>query len=416
MKRIAVISYHTCPLAHLEGKETGGMNVYVLEMGKQLARMGNQVDVFTRSQDEHNERVVEVEHGFRVVHVVAGPQRVVSKKELSPYLTEFAKGVEDFCSTESIHYDVWHAHYFLSGLIAQKLRLTHGHVHPLVVNFHTLALMKNLVARGAGELEDVERIEAETSISSEADRIIAPSDSDKQYLQFLYDVPVEKITIVPPGVDTDLFKPMDKALAKDTIKISHDIKLVLFVGRIEPLKGIDVLMYAMKILSKRNPAMRVCLAIVGGDVSSHPDSWSETLKSLDTLRRTLRLTASVNFLGQKTQEQLPYYYNAAEVVVMPSHYESFGMAALEAMACGVPVITTNVAGISSIIDEKHASLVTSVNNPLLLAKQIEELLSDVKKHDEIGESVRAQVMDLSWANVAKKLDRVYNEVILRRNI
>lgn len=179
------------------------------------------------------------------------------------------------------------------------------------------------------------------------------------------------------------------------------------MGRIEPLKGIDVLMYAVKIVTHRNPDIPLQLCIVGGDVSKHPTTWSKTLKSLENVRQTLRLAASVTFVGQQSQDVLPYYYNAAEMVVMPSHYESFGMAALEAMSCGVPVITTNVAGISSLIDQKHESLVTTVNNPLLLACQIEELLKDPKKREEIGISVRTQVADLSWGIIAGRIIEVY---------
>ena len=180
----------------------------------------------------------------------------------------------------------------------------------------------------------------------------------------MYGVPLKTIEVIPPGVNTDLFRPMDMESAKKHIGLSMQDKMILFVGRIEPLKGIDMLMYAMKIVTERNPDTKVCLCIVGGDISQPQDAWSDTLRNLNAVRHTLNMSTTVTFVGQKSQEMLPYYYNASEMVVMPSHYESFGMSALEAMSCGVPVITTNVAGVSSLIDETHSSLITSVNNPL----------------------------------------------------
>jgi D-inositol-3-phosphate glycosyltransferase len=268
--------------------------------------------------------------------------------------------------------------------------------------------MKNLVARSEEEKENVHRIEAERLLLTCANRIIASSESEGSYLEYLYDTPKEKITIIPPGVDTELFRPIESNVAKDHIHVPRAQKLILFAGRIEPLKGIDVLLYAMKIVLARNPKYPVCLCIVGGDISQPPTEWSRTHRSLDDLRKLLGLTASVTFVGQKPQHELPYYYNAADMVVMPSHYESFGMAALEAMACGVPVITTNVTGISSLVDEKHASLITTVNNPLLLASQIEYFLRQPQKREEVGASLRKHVMDLSWSHIAKKITAVYD--------
>ncbi|HUD19065.1 MAG TPA: glycosyltransferase [Patescibacteria group bacterium] len=412
MKRIAMISYHTCPLAALEGKESGGMNVYVTELSRQLARQGHQVDVFTRSQDKDNKPVVEVEKGFRVIHVVAGPEVHIPKKELRQYIPDFVAGVKDFCAKEKTVYDVVHAHYYLSGLIAKLVWDSAILKIPFIMTFHTLALMKNMVARDETEKEDQERIESEMSLAHDADRIIAPSISDAQYLQYLYDVPASRIVLIPPGVDADIFRPIDAAIAKKKIDISPDAHLVVFVGRIEPLKGIDVLIYAMKILTSRNPSLPVSLVIVGGDVTSHPSLWSKTLQSLDSVRKTLNLTASVHFVHQQKQEMLPYYYNAADIVVMPSHYESFGLAALEAMACGVPVIMSNVTGISTLIDEKHSSLITSVNNPLLLATQMEEFIRDKDKRESVGRSIRESIMDLTWKNIASRVDAVYDQLLL----
>ena len=411
MKRIAMISYHTCPLASEEGKETGGMNVYVLELSRELAAMGHDVDMFTRSQDIHNTYVVEIAPRLRLVHLVAGPQAPVSKKEIRPYIPQFIANYHAFCREHAVAHDVIHAHYYLSGLIGLQLQSEKKEKKlPLVLSFHTLALMKNLVARDIGEKEDTGRIDAEMLLVKQAHHIIAASESDKSYLRYLYDASENLVSAIPPGVNTQLFKPMDMNEAKKHIGISEQDKMILFVGRIEPLKGIDMLMYAMKIVTQRNPRLPVCLCIVGGDVSQPKSSWTRTLRSLDAVRQVLHMSTTVNFVGRQKQETLPYFYNACEMVVMPSHYESFGIAALEAMSCGVPVITTNVAGVSSLIDEKHSSLVTSVNNPLLLATQIEALLHHPEKRQEMGCDIRKNVLDLSWKNIARRVSSVYDNL------
>jgi D-inositol-3-phosphate glycosyltransferase len=407
---IAMISFHTCPLASQEGKETGGMNVYVLELSKQLARTGMKVDIFTRAQDASNPKIVQIEENLRLMHLSAGPTQPVAKKDLLKHIPEFAQKMSDFIDEEKIHYDVIDAHYYMSGLVALELEKRRTQLPPLLLTFHTLALMKNLVARTEQELESSERIDAEFLLAKRAQKIICPSESERSYTHYLYGVPEEKIAIVPPGVDVSLFSPMDKIEAKKKILADPEHKVVLFAGRIEPLKGIDVLIYAMKILLTKHPHWEVCLWIVGGDVSGQTTDWSRELKKLEQLRRVLKIPRAVHFVGQKSQSELRYYYNAAEVVVMPSHYESFGMAAAEAMACGVPVITTNVSGIANFLDEKHKSLVTSANNPLLLATHIEEVIENQKKYLELSESIRQKVQDLGWKNIAQKMSKIYTNM------
>jgi len=416
IRRVSMISFHTCPLASQEGKETGGMNVYVLELSKQLSRMGIAVDAFTRSQDDQQPYIVQVNPLFRVIHIPAGPESPVPKKQLIEYLPEFVANVEKFIAEQRVEYDVMHCHYYLSGLIGVNLnrcREARGEKPlPLLMTFHTLALMKNLVARDELEREEKERIDAEFDLVQRADKIIAPSESDAKYLRFLYQARDGKVEVIPPGVDVENFKPMERAIAKAHLGIDPQDHIILFCGRIEPLKGIDMLLYAMKILIEKNPSLRVCLWIIGGDVSQQPEQWSKELQKLEKLRHILNLTPVVHFAGQQLQENLPYYYNAADVVVMPSHYESFGMAAAEAMACGVPVITTNVAGISSLIDDIHGLLLTSVNNPLLLASQMEALLTNPQKREQISQNVYQKVQDLNWKNIADRVVSVYEDSLI----
>jgi D-inositol-3-phosphate glycosyltransferase len=407
-RHIALISYHTCPLASEEGKETGGMNVYVLELGKRLAARGLIVDAFTRSQDPTNQKVVPVVPGFRVIHLPAGPEATLPKKELYQYIPAFIENYLAFAQEYALHYDVLDCHYYLSGLIGLEIQKSQH--QPLIMTFHTLALMKNLVARDDLERDSRERIEAELTLVRQADIVVAPSRNEEQYLDYLYEADTAKIRVIHPGVDLALFRPLPQAEAKAHVRADADARILLFVGRIEPLKGIDGLLYAMKILTSRNPDLDVCLWIVGGDVSQPVNHWSKELQKLEQLRGVLNLHSLVRFVGQRPQHELPYYYNAAEMVVMPSHYESFSMTAAEAMACGVPVITTNVAGVSMLMDEQRDALITSANNPLLLAQKIEQLLFQPEVRKALRGELRENVENLTWETTADALIDIYNQL------
>lgn len=409
MKRIAMISLHTCPLASEEGKETGGQNVYVLEVSKELGKQGFLVDIFTRSQSLTEPKVVKISDKVRVIHLKAGVEKPIPKKLLPQYIDEFVENFYKFVLSENLSYDILHCHYYLSGLAGILMQKKLNKRVPFFMTFHTLGLMKNLVARDELEREENTRIQAELDLADKSDCIIASSKIDKEYLVYIYNVKDSKVKAVNPGVDTSLFRPLDKIKSKSLIQADKDHKIILFVGRIEPLKGIDVLLYAMKIFHEKNPKLRVCLFVVGGDVSQKRSLWTKELKKLDEIRKLLNLETSVKFVGRKSQQKLPYYYNASEFVLMPSHYESFGMAALEAMACGVPVITTNVAGISGIFDKDHEKLITSANNPLELSEKMEYLLTNKSAHDNLSREVRERVQNLTWENVAKRILNIYKK-------
>jgi D-inositol-3-phosphate glycosyltransferase len=400
MKHVAVISYHTCPLSDEEGKEVGGMNVYVLELSKELAKKGYILDLYTRMQDEKSPQIVHVSENLRVIHIPAGPMVSLPKKELGEYIPDFLTNFYAFLKTENLSYELASCHYYMSGIIGVDIKKKLG--IPFTITFHTLALLKNLVARTEDEKEDVERITVELMLVQEADKVIATSENDAQYLATLYDCPKSKIAILIPGVNLSLFRRKDKLAAKQKIHADPDHEVILFVGRIEPLKGIDIIIYAIKILLEKNPDLRVCLWVVGGNSSETKDNWSEELKKLEKIREVLNIETSVKFVGRKHQAELPDYYNAAKLVVMPSHYESFGITALEAMACGVPVITTDVTGVSDLFDKKHHALITSANNPLLLADKMKNLLSDEQKYEHASTVVYNTVRDLSWENVAER--------------
>lgn len=401
-KRVAFISYHSCPLVDEEGAEVGGMNIYILELTKKLSEKGMVIDIFTRSIEEKTPKVVVVNKNLRIIHLRAGEQTKIDKNKLKLHLPEFIKSFNEFTKKEGIEYNLLSCHYYLSGQIGVEIRKYYRRYLPVILTFHTLALMKNLVARSKEETEGIERIKVELQLVKQVDKVIAASQKDALYLETLYDCPPKKIVILTPGADLEVFKPMDKTRAKKIINAPSNHKLVLYVGRIAPLKGIDVLLYAIKILLKKDPKFCFNLWIIGGSSKSG----LKELQRLQEIKNLLKITTSVKFINQKSHQKLKNYYNAADLVVMPSHYESFGLAAIEAMACGTPVIATDVSGISNLIDKTHDLSVTSANNPILLADKINDILKKVNK--KLSLDLFEKVRDLSWDNVAKSYIQILN--------
>lgn len=411
MLRIAMISYHTCPLATLGGKDTGGMNVYVRDLTRQLGRMGIHVDVFTRSQDEHVPHVIhELGYGNRVVHVPAGPEVPLSKREMVEYIPAFVQGIQAFAVEKGIQYDLIHSHYWMSGLAAAALSDSWGGT-PIVHMFHTLGEMKNRVARSAEEREDPVRIESEKRILARADRIVVATPAEETQLRFLYLADHHKLVTIPPGVDVSHFYPIPADEAKSFIGIKPEHRLVLFVGRIEPLKGVDTLLRAMSCLKIRNLNRPVHLAIIGGDPGADPREMSGEMARLQKLSDELCMGGTVVFLGKRSQDTLPYYYSAAEVLVMPSLYESFGMVALEAMACGTPVVASQVGGLAYLVQDGKTGYTIPDNDPDILCEKLSGLLSSPDLHRQMAMCAAAYAQDYSWENIAAKIVDLYADVL-----
>lgn len=411
INRVAMFSVHTSPLATLGGKETGGMNVYVRDLTQELSRRGIEVDVYTRSQDPTTPRIQPLgEHG-RVIQVKAGPERPYNKNLIFNHLAEFEAGVEAQIQTDQIKYDIIYAHYWLSGLVAHSLRRVWD--IPIMQMFHTLAEMKNRVAQTPAEREPDQRVNCESEVMRFVDRLIAATPLEKNQMTWLYGATPNKIAIVPPGVDLDRFKPLDQRRARQHLDVSPDHQMILFVGRIQPLKGIDTLIKALAILKMREPAIaqNVCVAIIGGD--PNPDSELERteFERLNSLRAELGLDDLVTFLGAKDQDTLVYYYSAAEIVVMPSHYESFGMVALEAMACGVPVIASDVGGLSFSIEDGFNGYLVPGRNPQALAEKIILILKHRVLRDQLSEQAHRWVKHYSWVNIAGEILEVFEDTV-----
>jgi D-inositol-3-phosphate glycosyltransferase len=409
--QIAMLSVHTCPLATLGGKETGGMNVYVRDLSRELGRRGHRVDVYTRSQDPTIPRIsTKLGAGGRVIHVPAGPERPYDKHRVYDHLPEFVEGALTEGAKDDIAYDVIHSHYWLSGEAARRLR--EAWEAPIVHMAHTLGKMKNLVAeKRPRERETNRRVAVETEIADFADALVASTPAEENQLVELYGAKREKIHVISPGVDVDRFHPIPAAHAKEHIGICPGRPIILFVGRIEPLKGIDNLLQAIARVVERRPELRegLCVPIIGGEADrGHED---EEMVRLQGLREELGIESVVTFIGSRNQDTLQYYYSAAEMVVMPSDYESFGMVALEAMACGTPVIASDVGGLAFLVKDGRTGYRVPAGDIEALAERIMHLLTNELSRRRIGQRAACWAESYAWSTIADRIEEVYAEVI-----
>lgn len=408
---IAMLSYHTCPLATLGGKDTGGMNVYVRDLTATLGRMGVHVDVFTRSQDEHVPHVLhDLGYGNRVVHVRAGPEVPLPKRELAEFIPEFVDGVYRFAQDKGIRYNVIHSHYWMSGLAAEALSdLWPG--APILQMFHTLGEMKNRVARSEEEREGMYRLEGERRVMRRVDRIVAATLAERAQLEWLYKAEAGKIVIIPPGVDTCHFYPIPADEARQFVGIPPEDRMVLFVGRIEPLKGLGTLIQAMSCLRCTEAGDRVSLVVIGGDPDADPDKMTDEMARLQKMCDDLAMGKLVVFLGKRGQDTLPYYYSAADVLVMPSFYESFGMVALEAMACGTPVVASQVGGLAFLVQDGVTGYTVPAEDHEALCDKLSLLLGDEALRQRMGAAAAKYAQGYDWEKIALQIMAVYQELM-----
>jgi len=413
--KIAMLSYHTCPLATLGGKDTGGMNVYVRDLTRTLGSLGVHVDVFTRSQDEHVPHVLhDLGYGNRVVHIKAGDEVPLPKEELLSHIPEFTAGIEEFTSIKSLQYDLIHSHYWMSGLAALELKRQWN--LPVMQMFHTLGLMRLRVARPDEEVDGDYRLEGEKRLLKEADCIIAATVAEKAQIQWLYQADVEKIGIIPPGVDLSRFYPIPEDEAKEVIGIPPCDQVLLYVGRIEPLKGIDTLIEAIAHMRGNGgfDEQSFCLAIIGGDPDSTREERTVEMKRLQELCHLHGLDDLVTFLGKRDQDLLPYYYSAAEAVVVPSHYESFGMVALESMACGTPVVASQVGGLAYLVQDGVTGYTVPSSDVGALAERLSALIRDKSLREQLGTQAAELAQEFSWEIIARQIRDQYQELIFKQ--
>lgn len=411
IKRVAILSVHTCPLALMGGKKTGGMNVYVRDFARALDNEGVLVDVFTRSQDACQPTVKhEIGVSGRVIHIPAGPEVPLPPAEVGLYIDEFTDGVARFAQAEGSSYDLIHSHYWISGLVAIQLREKHWQQIPIVHMFHTLGAMKNLIALTEKDRAPQDRLEGEQAVIDAVDKIIAATPSEEHQLIHYYAADPQKIQILPPGVDLAHFQPIERTKARARLDIPAATQNIVFAGRIERLKGIDTLIQAVALLKERHANLLpdLTLTIVGGD--PYADTLDAEMARLQELRCELELCDMVTFAGAKDHELLPSYYAAADVVVMPSHYESFGMVALEAMAMGRAVIASEVGGLAHLVAHGETGFHIPPHDAETLASRLFELLINDAFRKQLGEQANQYARNFGWEMIVRHMQQVYAQV------
>lgn len=399
--RVAVLSVHTSPLAPLGSHDSGGMNVYVRRLSEELGRLGVKVDVFTRRFDSHSPAVVELAPNTRLLHVRAGPARHVDKHELLAYLPEFVAGVERLGAGG---YALVHGHYYLSGWVAAVL--ARGWQIPHVQSFHTLARVKNRVLPATAR-ESAQRFDMEVKVMASADRIIATSPADKQDILGYYVVPPRKVSVIPPGVDANLFRPHDRQAARRRLGVEGK-RVLLFVGRMDRIKGVDTLLSVAAASLAADPQLPLTVLLVGGNRQLRVmDDASREVLRLQTVVRDLGLQQVVRFGGPKAQTELPAYYAAADVCVVPSYAESFGMTAVEAMACGTPVVASCVGGLQSTIVDGVTGFLVPRDHPEDFARRIHQVLDSSELRERLGCAAVEAAGRYQWSTVAEQLADLY---------
>ncbi|MBZ0296072.1 MAG: glycosyltransferase [Anaerolineae bacterium] len=409
IQSIAILSVHASPLAPMGGKKTGGMNVYIRKLAEEMGRRGIQVDIYTRRTSiEQPDVDHSIGENVRVIHITAGGVQVLSPDDIYPHLSQFTAGIIAFCTRQSIRYDIVYSHYWLSGWVAHKLNEVWG--TPFVHMFHTLGHMKNRIMPGQKVPMPDTRTGIETWITKWANRIVAATPAEHAQLLWLYRADRRKIVIASPGVDLSVFHPMSVDKARDQLEIPSEKQMLLFVGRLEPLKAVDTVLAALHRIAQARPelAENLIFKVIGGDLSDQDDPEMARLRALVP---ELNLTDTVEFVGAKDQTTLPFYYTASMAVVMPSDYESFGMVALEAMACGTPVIASEVGGLAYLVKDGETGFLIPSRDPVALADKIVTLLEHPEKQHRMRVASALLAYQYAWSEIADQLMVIFDEVL-----
>ncbi len=391
--RIAMLSIHSNPMGDLGTIDTGGMSVYIRELARELGRRGHRIDIYSRRQHGRHQAVVPLCENVRLIHLDIGNNGLLAKTALFPFLSDFLRSLEQFRSAERINYDLIHSHYWLSGGLGESLKDLWNRPH--VMMFHTLAEAKNRTRSGLPE--PAVRIAAEKELVKTCHRIIAPTQREKDSLIRHYGAAADKIGVVPCGVNLTLFQPQDKTAARKHLGFAPEASLLLYVGRFEPVKGADTLIEALAHCAGHR---RLQLVMVGGD----GERASET-QYLKNKTRELGIEDRVVFAGRVEQNCLPPYYGSADMLVIPSRYESFSLVGLEALACGRPVVSTPVGAMDRLIIEGQTGKIAADTSPGALARGIESMLTAGRR--PTAEVIRESVLAYSWSNIASAVLNEY---------
>ena len=397
--RIAMFSIHSCPVGELGTKDTGGMNVYVRELAGELGYRGHRIDIYSRVHDPNDPQVIHLNDNARVIHLKAGKNGHMNKLAIYPYLGDFTGALKDFVASNGLQYDLIHSHYWLSGQVGRWAQSRWNAPH--MVMFHTLGADKNTT--GVGKKEPLLRIKTERQLVEHCHRIIAATEREKAELRRYYGADPEKMSVVPCGVNMDLFRPVEKAYARKQLGFDNKEKIVLYVGRFAALKGIDRL---LKTMTHLRHLQDLKLVIIGGDGDTAPE-----FIEFQRLSSKLGVNDRIVFAGRLEQDELPQYYSAADLLAVPSYHESFGMVALEALACGTPVVATEVGAMDSVICEGKTGCVVADSRPPAFARAISDFVSKPLSEMESVDSIRTSVRQFNWSNVAKAMIEEYESML-----
>ncbi len=404
IRRVAMISLHTSPLDQPGVGDAGGMNVYVIELARRMAARGLEIDIFTRATSSTMPPVVGAGEGISVRYIHAGPFEGLSKGDLPGQLCVFAREVLRAEAAQPLgHYDVVHSHYWLSGQVGALARDRWG--VPLVHSMHTMAKVKNDALAAGDTPEPAARIIGEEQVVEAADRLIANTELEAKQLINLYDAEPARVEVIHPGVDLAVFRPQDKAAARAELGLPADASVLLFAGRIQPLKAPDVLLRAIAEMLARDPGLRshLVVPIVGGPSGSgleHPESLAQLATELD-------LDDVVRFVPPVAQEELARWCSAATLVAVPSYNESFGLVAAEAQATGTPVVAAAVGGLTTVVRDGHSGLLVDGHDPGAWADALRRVVVDDALRVRLEAGALEQARLFSWERTAARTLEVY---------
>jgi len=399
VNRVAFISFHACPLASPGEGKSGGMNVYARQLALALGNTGVHVDIFTRGHTEAESKITEIASGVRVIHLPGGPAET-AVDGLFPHLPEFSQALLEFQRETGLTYQAVHSHYWLSGWVGQQMAIEWRVPH--ILTFHTLSLIK--MQSRAGESEPATRQQVEQELMASADHIVAFSPHERDAMVRLYQADATRIGLIPCGVDLSLFRPLDQQEVREKLGLNGE-KVLLYVGRIEPLKGLELLLHTAAQLQTFE---QIRVLVVGGGAGR-----DQEIDRLREMAKSLNVDEVFDFIGRVDQQDLPLYYNAADVCVVPSFYESFGLAALESMACGTPVVATRAGGLSTIIQHGRTGYLKAWRCPEAFASSLEMIISSRNLQHSMGLAARRRAEGLSWDNVAGQIAGVYDSLITK---
>jgi D-inositol-3-phosphate glycosyltransferase len=404
--KIALVSEHASPLAAAGSVDSGGQNIYVAHVARQLVEMGHEVDVFTRRDRALLPPTASFD-GVRVVHVPAGPAMQLPKERLLPYMSEFADYLIGFFRNQSRPYDIIHANFFMSGLAALRVKRAFG--VPLVTTFHALGRVRRL-HQGPDDGFPDERLAIEDELVRQSDAIIAECPQDEADLVELYGALASRLEIVPCGFDAAEFSPMGRDEARDLLGWPREGFTVLQLGRLVPRKGIDTVVRALGVL-KHEKGVDAHLYVVGGNSDRPNEIATPEIARLRGVARKAGVEAQTTFVGRRPRSQLRYFYSAADVFVTTPWYEPFGITPVEAMACGTPVIGADVGGIRYTVADGETGWLVPPRDPAALADRLEALQRDARLRRAMGEAGIARANALfTWNGVAASLAAVYRRL------